>query len=263
MGLKAIVDGVDDLPEAVREHYVKRDDGKYVLVPEGVDELVAPNLKSALGKEREEARKLRERLQSFPKDVTPEKLAEALGALEELEEARKKLEDKNSQDPDALKVQMQQKHEKETAALKTEISGLTQVIETLLVDNEGYAALKDAGCESPRLLLRELKDHVKVQKDAAGNRVARVVDKDGKVRIGNANGDEMTIRELVEEMKASDEFAAFFAGTGKRGTGTENDVTNKSDRTGKPKSRKELKTPAEKSAFIGKYGLEAFKALPD
>ena len=49
MGLKAILETLDEVPEALRAFYVERD-GKFVLDADGVEDVTG--LKSALEKER-------------------------------------------------------------------------------------------------------------------------------------------------------------------------------------------------------------------
>jgi hypothetical protein len=91
MALKAnlTADEFGALPEALREHYSEQGDAGYWLDAEGVEDV--SGLKSALGKEKEERRKLKAQLDSF-KDLDPEAAREALAKIRELDD--KKLVDK-------------------------------------------------------------------------------------------------------------------------------------------------------------------------
>ena len=68
MSLPAIVDSLEDLPEAVRAFYVETEDGRFRLDAEGVEDV--SGLKSALEKEREARKALKARCRSPARNPT-------------------------------------------------------------------------------------------------------------------------------------------------------------------------------------------------
>jgi hypothetical protein len=72
---------------------------------------------------------------------------------------------------------------------------------------------------SPELLLPHVERHADVVKDDNGEYVVRVKDADGSVRL-NAQGDPMSIDDLVVEMKTKDAFARAFESEVPGGTGS-------------------------------------------
>src|ERR1051326_2181034 len=89
MALKAILDSLDSVPEGLREHYKKHDDGKYRLDAEGVEDV--GGLKSALEKERTESKTTAQKLKELTEqlgDLDPVKAREALTKLQEMEDKK-------------------------------------------------------------------------------------------------------------------------------------------------------------------------------
>lgn len=81
--LDLIVDSLDNVPEHFKSEYTKGEDGKFHLSVSGVEDV--SGLKSALQKERDEAKKLREQVKAFD-GIDPSKANEALEKLRKLEE---------------------------------------------------------------------------------------------------------------------------------------------------------------------------------
>jgi len=86
--LKAIIDSLDSVPEELREHYVERN-GKYELSAEGMrTEADVARVQESLRKEREDHRKVKERL-SLLGDLNVEDVHTQLSRIPELEIAAK------------------------------------------------------------------------------------------------------------------------------------------------------------------------------
>lgn len=88
MALKAILETLDGVPEALHEFYVQKD-GKYVLDAEGVEDV--KGLKSALQREKAERKKRADELASLKEalgDIEPEKAREALAKVQEYEDKK-------------------------------------------------------------------------------------------------------------------------------------------------------------------------------
>ena len=256
--------------EELRAQYEEvKEDGKsvgYVFVPEGFDgdardyydRKIAPGLKSALEKERDGRAKMKDEVSRFKKlGMEAEDLEKLVGEHKaKMEEAAKKV------DPTVLE-DLKKLHEKERKADRELNTALTQRIEALTVDREISEAMASTGA-NPRLLKAVLRDRVKLMQDDDGNLVVRVVKEDGKtVRFGDSDGNPMTVLQLAEELRESEDYLGAFNVEVRNGGGKPADKATKQDhQTGKARSLKELATDAAKAAFISKNGLTAFQALP-
>lgn len=133
MALKAFYATQDEIPEALREHYVERD-GKYVLDAEGVEDTTG--LKRALERERKAAQDLAAKY----KGIDPEKYKAAVEKLEALED--KQLIDEGKVE-ELLKVRterMRQDYDQRLATVTQEHQSMTTKLSELLIDN----GIKDA-----------------------------------------------------------------------------------------------------------------------
>lgn len=226
MALKAIVDSLDSINEAVRGEYREGTadeglEGKFVLAVEGVNGYALENvsgLKSALGKERTAREKLESDVVKF-KDLDPDKARQALTELEELKalDPNKEADKIANSKFEAAKAQLLEKHRGELEAATGEITNLRSTVENLLIDQVATSALA-AEKGSVDLLLPHVKNSTKV-KQVDGKFVVEVVDREGNARIADSNGNPMTIKDLVAEMKASDTFSRAFEASGQTGSG--------------------------------------------
>ena len=258
--LKAIVETVDGLPDAVKDYYKQGEDGKFVLAVEPVNGYALENvegLKSALGKERTTREKLERDVVKF-KDIDPDKAREALAKLDELATIDPKKEaDKIANTKfEAAKAQLLEKHGGEIATRDERITHLTKTVESLMIDQVATAALAEAK-GSVELLLPHVRAHTRV-KEADGKFGVEVIDKDGNARIANAKGEPMTIKDLIAEMKQSDVFGRAFEASGHSGTGKV--PSNGTGGTGQLK-RSQM-TMKQKADYIADHGQEAFLKLP-
>jgi hypothetical protein len=142
MGLKAILEALDDVPEGVREVY-KNVDGKFVLDIEGIDQHPAvANLKSAHERQKAAtaeakaaAAEARARLEGLPDDFTPETFAEL----------RAKAEAAGNVKPDEqiakVRETLEKKHAAELAKYKADLEKERGIATKLLVDDGLTAAL--------------------------------------------------------------------------------------------------------------------------
>lgn len=234
MGLKAIVENLDGVPEAARGFY-KQADGGFVLDVEPVNGFALEDvtgLKTALGKERSTRERLERDVVKF-KDIDPDKAREALARLDELS----KLDPAKEADKiantkfEAAKAQLLQRHEGEIAEREKRIGHLTKAVEELMVDAVATQALAEAK-GSVELLLPHVRSHTRV-KEADGKFVVEVVDRDGNARIADAKGTLMDIKGLVAEMRASDVFGRAFEASGNSGSGKQ--PSNSNAQSGAPR----------------------------
>lgn len=224
MSLKALLDKVEDAPEAVRGFYEKNEEtGKFHLKVDPVDGFALEDvngLKTALGKERSTRERLERDIVKF-KDIDPEK---ARSALEELEEL-KKLDPNKEADKiatskvEAAKAQLLEKHTSEIKERDERNAVLQREVERLLIDAAATSALAEAK-GSVELLLPHVRAHTRVKEVEGGKFTVEVVDKDGNAKIADAKGTPMDIKGLVAEMRQSDAFGRAFEGSGQSGSGS-------------------------------------------
>lgn len=189
MTLPATVDRLEDLPEAVREHYVATEDGRFRLDADGVEDVAG--LKSALEKERAARKALKAELAA--RDEAGAGDAEAVPD--------------DASEPEA---------EPEPAAAPDPRQA---ALEARLVDAEARAALQ-AARGVPELLLPMLRDRLSVAEDGAGGLAVRVLDEAGKPQRREVeDGAYLTVADLVEGLRADPVYGRAFDGSGKGGSG--------------------------------------------
>ena len=102
-------------------------------------------------------------------------------------------------------------------------------------------------------------------KDANGNvtgfRVEVINDK-GTPRIGDTAGNPMTLDQLADEIYVDNRFSRAFEPTGNGGGGAAQNTSSQSGASTVSK-RSEFKSPAERSAYIGEHGMDAYLNLPE
>lgn len=206
--LKAVVESLEGVPQELQPLYVERD-GKFWLDADGVEDVTG--LKTALRNERA----LRERAEKkLPEGFDPEDYAELLKLREEA--TKGKLSDKQREELESFKRQMQEQSAKEIQKREKEMERLRTALRQELVTGRATAALASAK-GSVKLLLPHVERHATVT-EVDGRFVPVVVDEEGHTRVG-PSGANMTFEELVAEMRANAEYAGAFEGTGSSGGG--------------------------------------------
>lgn len=226
MALKAVLDSLDDVNEALRGEYREGTadeglEGKFVLSVESVGGYALEDvggLKTALGKERSQRERLERDVVKF-KDIDPDKARDALQELEAIKaiDPTKEADKIANTKFEAAKAQLLEKHTGEVTGLNDRIKHLSGTVESLLVDQVATAALAEAK-GSVDLLLPHVQRHTRV-KEEDGRFKVEVVDADGNSRIADAKGTPMGIKDLIAEMKASETFGRAFDASGNSGSG--------------------------------------------
>lgn len=208
------------LPQAQQKLCAEKD-GKYTF------EFETPSDVAGLRKNKTELltdlKKAQDALKNY-EGIDPQKYAELVKAQEDAERAalegkgqwqvlEQQLKDQAAQ----REKQLLEKHDAEMKAAQDREKSLSSALEEKLVDSEVMAAL--AGHTStPELLMPHFKSRVKVVTED-GRFAARVIDKDGNPRIGDAQGTPMTIAQLRDELKASDTYKRAFDANPNGGSG--------------------------------------------
>jgi hypothetical protein len=221
MGLPLTVETLDSVPEAARSFYVQKEGGKFALDAEGIEDPTP--LKTALQKERAEREKA-ERNASKYKDIDPEKYQQMLTAEQERQQRSHeekgewtKLKDQLLQQHDNEKKQITDRHTADLTAAEQKQQAMLRSLEQSMIEADATLAIS-AVDGNPTLLLPHIKARTRLIEEQ-GRFVARVVDDKGNVRIGDSNGNPMTIKQLVDELRADKNFGGAFAGDKARGTG--------------------------------------------
>lgn len=210
--LKAVVDKLDSVPEAYRDLYTERDDGKFILDADGVEDVAG--LRSTLQSKQKRADELARKLAEFG-ELTPEKAKELLAGAEEAE--RKKAESKGEWEK--LKVSLVEAHTKALKAKDDEINDLMAEIRLQVGENAARKAIESVS-ESVDLLIPHVMRRVKVDRGEDRRFRAQVLDANGQPMIG-ADGNPVKIESLLEELKKDPKFQPAFKGTGSSGSGAE------------------------------------------
>ncbi len=197
MTLPATVDRLEDLPEAVRPHYLATDDGRWRLDAEGVED--AAGLRSALETER-----------AAHAALVAERAAE-LAAREPTPEPE------TGREPEP---EPETGREPEPAAVPEDAADPRLAAqEARLIDAEARSALQ-AARGVPELLLPVLRDSLAVLDDGAGGLAVRVLDDAGNPRRrAGDDGGFVTVADLVESLRADPVYGRAFEASGKGGSG--------------------------------------------
>lgn len=197
---------------------------------------------------RNEAAKYRTKMKEFETKlasldgVDPEeyrKLKDAQEALErenltkagEFDRLRQKLVDEHNKELGKEKERM--------STLEVEINYLKNELQQTIIRNEISNAASVAKALNPRLVELAVAPFVKVEEVDGVGKVIRVVEADGSPRVNIKTGKPLTIVELMEEMKQSEEYAMLFSG----GTSGANSSTTHSF------NNSNIKNPWKKESF--------------
>lgn len=245
---------LEAVPLEFRKCYVPKEDGTGFKASEdylGVVNTVN-GLNKALGASREDAKKGRV-------DLSP--LAEFGGTPAEIKEAVQskilELEGKAKQTPDqkaqleSLRTQLQDSFGKEKEKLNTRATTLQGQLYKHLVENQAIVAISDAK-GVPELLLPIIKAAVRTEEADNGELVVRVLGADGQPRY-NIDGSFMTVKGLVEELKADAKYGRVFESDRQQGG-----AGSRTNDTRKPPPQKTVLSATDKiAAGLAQGGFQA------
>lgn len=261
MALRAIIgaDELEGIPEGIREHYKKLDDGTHVLdvtADKGYELANTGNLKTSLSQERARADKAENALRKFD-DIDPDKAKEAIRKMAEFAtiNPEKEADRLANEKVEAIKTQLVEQHSNEVSGLKSTIASQDKELDKLTRQNDIQRAFEKHGGNTTLLMPHALNRTRSILSDN-GQRRIEVLDDAGNARL-NSDGSFMAVDALVAEMKASDDFSAGFAGTGNTGSGSPPGKTNTPAGTAPAvNKRAQDMTTDEKSAYIAEHGQD-------
>lgn len=272
--LPAIVTDIATVPEPVRGFYAEKD-GRHVLRVAPFEDKTSGAyvaledvgaLKRAHGAEKEDRRKLAEKLAAFG-EIDPKAAIDAIewrkkfGDLDPAKEADKIAAAKF----ETLKEQLVEKHTSERQAIETERDALAGEVGRLLIDSAATREIADAGGleGAPELLLPHVKARTRTRREG-DQFVVEVLDEKGNPRIKDAQGNPFTIKDLVAEMREHPTFGLAFKGSGASGSGAGGAGARPAGAggAGAPKHRDDFQNTAAKAAWVHEHGHDAFLKLP-
>ena len=269
MALKPELETLDGLPEALREFYAQDESsGKYRLDVEGMvekaklDEFRNNNI--ALRKERDTLTSQMDELKTSYA-ATPEEVAEMKKTLDSIK-------DKKVFDDEGIEALI----EKRIAGVRGDFEGKVKAKDKEIVDLRGQAdhwstryrktvlerAIRDAaekaGVKSSAQIDVVLRSQGMWDLDDKGRPVAKDPTDPQHVLYGKDGTNPLSPLEWVESLKTeAPHFFGDSSGSGAPGNGTGGVV-----KATKVRYKSDLKTAAEKSAFISEYGYDVFAKLP-
>ncbi len=253
--LSPVVDSLDAVPEGFRASYEQGSDGRFSLTkPITIDD--PSELKSALQRERTEAKELRTKLHGIPADYA-----------ERIDRAEKAERDAllRTGDVDGIAKIIEGKYSGQLAAREKELTSLRSAMIATQLQTAGTAAISEAG-GSVRGLLPHVLPHLRTVETAPGQFDVVVFDPNNpdRARLGRDNKP-MTIASLVAELKADDVLSRLFEGprpTGRAGVvstfraGSDRMVQLTADQAKDPRVYETLKEQKKKGEIGGAYDAE-------
>jgi len=182
------------------------------------------------------------------KEVDLDRLAELEKAEEERELREAERAGEWEQVKEKLLAQEAKKHaklQKELEEAQNQMSGLQREMANRDKTVAAIEALEIAG-GYPSVMT----DHV----------IKRLqLDDDGKVIATGLDGEEKTVKELVEEMRDSEEYRMGFKPTGATGGGA---TGHSGGGAAGIRTKADLKTDAQRAEYISEHGMDTYLALP-
>ncbi len=228
---KAIVDTLDGLPADLKSEYrpgTKAEglEGKFVLKVDEVDgwalDHIAP-LKNSLSNAKQERDAAKKILKSLGDDFSLEQYQQAMSELETLRKGASS--EAVQKQIDSVKAQLNTKHEQAIKERDGIIAQRDTEIDELLITASAETAFAELEAlpGMSKILMPHVRSTSRVIRDANGKPTAVILQEDGKTpRLSMQQGNQgnMNIREFVERLKKTPEYAPLFKGSGAQGTGS-------------------------------------------
>jgi len=236
------------LSEELQKEYKEETDGNFILDVTPIDGLALENV-TGLKKTVETLRVSEKELTNSVKAQTDalatekakfagidvEQAREAIGKIadiknwkgeEKIAEAVKAVETKNKQLMDDLTT----KHKEVVTGLEKSVTDTRGQLHEEIVTSKITRAIHEAD-GNVELLLPHVKNQVRMAQATDGKFIPEVVYENQTPRIGDTDGNPMTITQLIGEMKGKDVFAGAFKGVNSNGSGNRGDNNSTGTKT--------------------------------
>jgi len=224
----------NELSENEQQHYTERE-GKFYLDVTTVNGMALEDvtaLKTTVGKLRANEKKLQTDLtviQEKYEDIDPDEAKEAIKKYDEVKNWDG--DQKVKEAVDASKRELVKAHKRQVEQLESELADSQEQLTDAIVDTKVVEALqKEEG--NVELLLPHVKKHVRMAKNSTGKWIPEVINDANEPRVGDSDGNPMTIIQYIQEIKTQKTFAACFPGANSTGSGGSD-----SSNDGKPKKK--------------------------
>lgn len=210
MALDPILDSIEGLPDALRDHYTAGTDkleGKFILSvnkADGYELANTQNLLNALSTEREGHKNAKKQLEAFG-DLTPDQAREAL------EKA------KGAKDWGQREKQLIDTHNAETVKLRDEANSLRESFKQDRKRTVAIEAINQANGKV-KLLQPFVEERLRVSQNPDGNWITEVLNEEGAAMI-DSQGQPASPSVLMDEFRKSETFQGLFDGSGASGSG--------------------------------------------
>ena len=228
MAFRAVYATQEDVPEAIREHFVQGEDKKWRPEVEAVDGWAFEDvtaLKSSLEHSKKETKDATGQAKRAEKENGT--LTARVTELESAQSADEKaVEDRVNQ----VRTQLADTHQKEMEEAGTTIGQLTGQLEMSLIETAALQAMADPEIKgNPKLLLPIVKSAAKLEKGEDGQMRVVLYGPDGKTPKINGKAEPASFTDLLTEMRADPEFGGAFEGTSASGGNLPASTTPRSD----------------------------------
>ncbi len=206
MALKTKYDSKEAIPAEVANLYIEKDGTFFLDIEGGIPDV--QGLKTALESERDlhkaTAKSLKKLQENFG-DITPDRIKELTKAEEDLKTTKAKTSDEMA----SREKQLIEKWGKEVKDRDGKIDALNTDIEEYVTKSAINAVIAELKGD-PEVLYDPIRKSVKTYRKENSGFGHRILDAEGKVRVGDNSGSDMTILQRGEEFKQKKGFASAF-----------------------------------------------------
>jgi hypothetical protein len=233
------VESIDKVPEDFRPLYQESGDGKYVLADNlkpvtGAITRFQAALKAARAEAKGKTTIDLSPLQDY--GTSPEEILSSVNAKIELLETAAAGSKEAKLNVDKVKEDLGKAHAIQLSQKEAKVEAYKKQLDKLLINNVAQSAIAELKGDAD-LLMPHLIGHIQsVEED--GQFKVFVVDQDKNKRFSGVTAEPMTIKELVQEFKASQKFARLFESEAPSGGGLRPGSTGQANRLGRDPNAK-------------------------
>ena len=224
MALMAILKSLDGIAADVATEYTEKD-GKFYLQVTPVGGFALEDvggLKTTLAEVKEKKRLASDKLSAFG-DLTPESAQAAVTKVSEMDGWTP--EQKVTEKMDSMKSQLTTAHKKELETRDKKIATQDKFVEELLITSRATAIIAKRGAKVGGLM-PHVKAATRMRTTENGVPIVEVIDGNGNARVGDSDGNAMTIDQLIDELAENEDTAPLFPGSGATGSGAAGDASS-------------------------------------